>query len=117
MYRPFQGATPFPARVDGPRYRFGEHDLPMVDVSAARGADGRLHLSLVNLDPDTPARVTTDLRGAARGRILTGPAMDTHNRFNAPDTIRPVPYAGATADGRLVFDLPPKAVAVVTVSE
>src|SRR3546814_497404 len=91
--------------------------LPMVDVSAAKGADGKLYLSLVNLDPDRPARVTTGLTGTATGRILTGPAIDTHNTFDAPNTIHPIAYSGKTAGGKLVFDLPAKSVAVVAVTQ
>ena len=115
MYRPFQGATPYPATVDGPRYRFEGNDLPMVDVSAARGADGRLYLALVNLDPHRAAHVATALTGSATGQILTGPAMDTHNSFDAPDRIHPIPYSGSNAGGRLTFDLPARSVAVVAV--
>ena len=73
MYQVFQGATPYPARIEGPRYRNGGNDLPMVDATAARGADGRLYLALVNLDPHRAAHVTTALTGTATGRILTGP--------------------------------------------
>src|SRR3546814_17783408 len=103
MYVPFQGATPYPATVEGPRYKQGEYDLPMVDVSAAKGADGKLYLSLVNLDPDRPARVTTGLTGTATGRILTGPAIDTHNPFDAPNPIHPIAYPGKTDGGQLLF--------------
>src|SRR3546814_18717729 len=106
MYVPFQGATPYPATVEGPRYKQGEYDLPMVDVSAAKGADGKLYLSLVNLDPDRPARVTTGLTGTATGRILTGPAIATHNTFDAPNTLPPIPYSGKTATGNHVIHLP-----------
>ena len=43
----------------------------MVDVSAARGKDGKLFLSLVNTDPAKPAQVVTNLTGTAHGRILS----------------------------------------------
>jgi len=115
MYQVFQGATPYPAHVDGPRYRMAGHDLPMVDASAARGTDGRLYLALVNLDPHRAAHVTTALTGTATGRILTGPAMDAHNTFEAPNAVHPIPYAGSNAGGRLSFDLPARSVAVVAV--
>jgi alpha-N-arabinofuranosidase len=113
LYQPFQGATPYPATVEAPRYRFGEIDLPMVDAVAARGTDGKLYLALTNLHPRQAARVTTGLSGTARGRILTGPAMDTHNSFDAPERIRPQPYSGRRDGGRVAFDLPPRSVAVV----
>jgi alpha-N-arabinofuranosidase len=115
MYRPFQGAVPYPATVEGPRYQQGGSDLPMVDVSAARGTDGKLYLALVNLDPDQAAHVVTNETGTARGQILTGPAMDTHNTFAAPNTIHPVSYSGTQSGGKLAFDLPAKSIAVVAV--
>ncbi|HEX8302790.1 alpha-N-arabinofuranosidase [Sphingomonas sp.] len=115
MYQPFQGATPYPATVQGPAYANGEFSMAMVDASVARGADGKLYVALVNVDPSKPARVTTALTGKARGRIITGPSIDTHNTFDKPNTIQPGPYAGTTVNGKLVFDLPAKSVAVVMV--
>jgi alpha-N-arabinofuranosidase len=115
MYKPFQNATPFPAMVSGPEYNFEGHNLPSVDVSAARGKDGKLYLALVNLDPHRSADVATNLTGAARGRILTGPAIDTHNTFETPDNIRPGPFAGTNESGKLVFKLPAKSIAVLAI--
>lgn len=115
MYVPFQGATPLMASASAPEYRNGETRLPSVDVSAARGTDGKIYLALVNLDPNRPARLTTNLRGAASGRVLTGSALDTHNTVASPDTIAPRPISGVQRDGRLGFDLPPKSVAVVRI--
>ena len=87
----------------------------MVDASAARGADGRLYLALVNLDPHRPAHVTTGLSGRATGRILTGPAMDSHNSFDAPNAVHPIPYSGSNEGGRLSFELPARSIAVVAI--
>lgn len=115
MYVPFQGATPLAAGVSGPTYSQGQYAIAQVDVSAARGADGKLYLSLVNTDPNRPAHVTTNLSGAATGQILTAPVMDAHNTFDAPNAVHPVAFAGRLQDGKLVFDLPAKAVAVVRV--
>ena len=115
MYRPFQGATPYPASVASPAYTLGQIVQQAVDVSAARGADGKLYLALVNVDPDRSARVTTSLGGRATGRILTGPAIDTHNTFERPNTIQPAAYSARSSGGRLVFDLPAKSIAVVAV--
>jgi alpha-N-arabinofuranosidase len=110
MYQPFMGAIPFAASVSGPAYRKG---VPMVDVSAARGKDGKLYLSLTNTDPHNGAHVKTNLTGTGRGRILTGPAMDTHNSFTAPDTIHPVPFSATQDGGKLAVDLPAKSVVVL----
>lgn len=113
MYQPFMEATPLAASTSGPEYT---KDVPMVDASVARGKDGKLWLALVNTDPNKPAHVVTNLAGTGKGQILTGPAMDTHNTFDKPDTIHPVAYKGGSAEGKAVFDLPPRSVAVVTVN-
>lgn len=115
MYVPFQGATPYAATVSAPKYVEGNVSLPSVDVSAARGTDGKLWLSLVNLDPARSAVVTTNLTRAAKGSVLTGATIDAHNTFDKPDAITPHAYAGHIKDGKLVFDLPAKSVAVVAV--
>ena len=115
MYVPFQGATPYAAEVKGPTYEKAGFKVPMVDVSAARGTDGKLYLSLTNTDPNKAARVTTNLSGTARGRILTGPATDTHNTFDNPNTIMPAAYSARSSGGKLTLDLPAKSVVVVAI--
>jgi len=115
MYQPFMGATPYTAHVSSPLYSFQDKSLSMVDVSAAKGKDGRTYLALVNSDPKKPAHVVTNLSGVGKGRILTGPAMDAHNSFAAPNTVHPVAYSGTSDGGKAVFDLPARSVAVVAV--
>jgi alpha-N-arabinofuranosidase len=116
MYLPFRGAIPYAATVSGPAYDLDQHELPSVDVSAAKGADGKLHLALVNLNPNRSARVVTNLAGRASGEILTGPSMDSHNTFDAPDQIHPMPFSGTNSGaGPVTFDLPAKSIAVVTI--
>lgn len=121
MHIPFQGATYLPADIDTPDYVFDELRMPAVDVSAARGGDGRIYLSLVNADPRRSATLTADLAGtdprSASGRILTAEEMDARNTFDQPDAVVPAAYE-ATADGdTLIFELPPKSVAVVALEE
>jgi len=117
MYVPFQGATPYPATVSNVRYTSGGADLPMVDVSAARATDGALWVSLTNLDPNRATRVTTNLSGSANGRILTAQAMDAHNTFDRPETVKPAAYSAKSVGGRLSFDLPAKSIVVVKIAE
>ncbi len=113
MYQPFMEATPLEAQVAGPQYSFDGKTIPMVDLSAAWGKDGKIWLALVNSDPHKVAHLATNLPGIGKGTILTGPAMDTHNTFDAPNTVHPVAYAGTSENGKASFDLPPRSVAVV----
>ena len=121
MYKPFQNATLLPTELTTPDYKLGEVAIPAVSASAARGADGALVLSLVNTDPNKPARVTAKISGAAAkkmsARVLTTPAMNAHNTFDAPNAVQPSNFKGGKAKGDgWVFDLPAKSVVVVTLN-
>jgi len=117
MYRPFQGATLLPADLKTPQYTLGAESIPAVSVSAARGADGALVLALVNSDPGRPARVTAGGVTAKRftARVLTTPEMNAHNTFDKPNTVQPAAFKAGKRQGQdWVFEVPPKAVVVVT---
>ena len=119
MYRPFKGASLLPVELNPPQYTRGELSIPALSVSAARAKDGTLVLALVNTDPTRSARVTTKWAGASAkqlsARVLTAPAMNTHNTFENPDTVRPAPFKGAKRKGDAwLIELPPKSVVVAT---
>jgi alpha-N-arabinofuranosidase len=121
MYIPFQDATPFKAEVNTPDYKIGEWTLPAVDVSAARGTDGKIYIALANLDPNKAATVTANLAGTkareVAGRVLTGPTMDARNTFDNPNAVQPKSFKGSRKGDSLVWQLPAKSVAVMTLQE
>ncbi|TFW22797.1 alpha-N-arabinofuranosidase [Duganella callida] len=121
MYVPFQNATSLPVTLqNNPDYTAGEFKIPEISASAARGADGKLYLALVNTNPNKEADVALNIPGqtvrSLKGNVLTAAAMDTHNTFQAPNAIKPAPFtAAAGADGKLSVKVPAKAVIVVAV--
>jgi len=114
MYKPFKGATPLKIRLSTTRWQRGEDDLPAVDASVARTADGATVVALVNLDPERPAHVRTNLKGEFRGSILTAAKMDAHNTFDQPHAIEPAPFSARAGAEGWTLDLPPKTVLVVS---
>ena len=119
MYVPFHDATLLPVTFDAGTYRFGDISLPAVDAVAARDKAGRLWLSLVNVDPNHPAHIAASIGGAtarsATGEVLTASSVDAHNSFASPDQVAPRAFAGRRSGGLLLFDMPPKSIAVVEV--
>ncbi len=118
MYRPFHGATALPVTVETPDYVVGATRQPAVDVTVARAADGTLHVSLVNLDPDETATVRLLPQGvrpgAISGQVLTARTMDARNSYDAPARVAPAPFRDARwRGGRLEVTLPPKSVVVL----
>jgi alpha-N-arabinofuranosidase len=52
--------------------------------------------------------------GTPSGRILTAAAMTAHNTFEAPHTVEPAPFAGASVvGGQLSVALPPLSVVIL----
>ncbi|HTL69608.1 MAG TPA: alpha-N-arabinofuranosidase [Lacunisphaera sp.] len=119
MLNVHQGATSLPLTVTSPDYVNGDQKIPAVSASASRDAAGVVHVSLANADPHHAVSVSCALEGLAAksvsGRILTAPAITSHNTFDAPHTVEPVAFNGAKlADGKLAIDLPAKSVVVLT---
>ena len=117
MYLPFQDATFVPVTFDAGEYRHGQIKLPRIDAVAVKATDGKLYLSLVNLDPVAGASVKVTLPdgrfGKAAGQVLTAPNVNSVNTFERPNTVTPRPIAGKVAGGVMTIDLPAKSVAMV----
>jgi alpha-N-arabinofuranosidase len=118
MYNVHQDALLLPLDVKVNEYTFGAEKLPAVSASASRDKSGKVHISVVNIDPSHEQTVTISLRGIAAkgvsGRILTSAKVQDYNSFEQPDAIHPVEFKGATLKGDvLTIKLPPVAVVVL----
>jgi alpha-N-arabinofuranosidase len=118
MYKVHQGATSLPVQLISPDYMLGNQSIPAVSAAASRDSAGKIHLSLVNTDPNRPVTVTCQLEGIAAkevtGRVLTATTMNARNTFEAPNAVQPVPFTGASvAGGVLTVALPAKSVVVL----
>ena len=112
MYKVHQDAERLPFTLDAGTYEHAGHSVPAVSAAASRDGDGRVHISLTNVDPHRERRVSVEIRGAAlsrvSGRVLTATEMTAHNTFESPDIVSPAPFDGARLDGEtLTVTLPP----------
>jgi alpha-N-arabinofuranosidase len=119
FYTVHHDATLLPLTLDRGTYTFEGESIPAVSASASRDAEGRVHLTLANLDPHHEHPIVASIRGldatSVSGRILTADAMNAHNTFETPETIVPASFDGAHLSGEdLTIDLPAKSVVVLT---
>ena len=119
MYKPFRGATHLPVELEAPQHKVSEASAPTLTVSAARGADGRLHIALVNLNPREAVSGEIRIPGAAprklAGSILTAAAMDAHNTFDKPEAVKPAAFNGARIrQGTVLVEVPAKSIIVLS---
>jgi alpha-N-arabinofuranosidase len=117
LYVPFQDATFLPVKFDAGTYRHGDVEVPRVDAIAAKGTDGKVWVSLTNLDP--ARAVTIDLQAAgvkatrARGETLSAPQFNSVNTFEAPETVKPKAVDVKARGGKMSVKLAPASVTVV----
>lgn len=118
MYNVHQDALLLPIDIKVNNYTFGTEKLPAVSASASRNKAGKVHISLVNIDPNRSQEVSISLRGVSvknvSGRILSSSKVQDHNTFDQPDRIKPVEFKGASISGDLLkLTLPPVSVVVL----
>jgi alpha-N-arabinofuranosidase len=119
MYQVHHDATLLPVELKTDNYTHGETAIPAVSASASRDAQGRVHLSLVNLDAEAvvslQARIEGERLSRISGQILAADAMDAENSFASPHKVEPAPFDGASlAGGAVSVQLPPRAVVVLS---
>ncbi len=118
MYNVHQDALLLPIDLVVNNYTFGTEKLPAVSASASRDKAGKIHISLVNIDPGHAQEVSVSLRGVTAkgvsGRVLTSPKVQDYNSFDQPNRIKPVEFKGATLNGDMLkVTLPPVSVVVL----
>jgi alpha-N-arabinofuranosidase len=118
FYKVHQDAKLLPISLQSDEYTFEGQSVPAVSASASRDEQGRIHITLVNLDPNRGRTIQTELRGqrasGVAGRVLTSDAMNAHNTFERPNTVKPAEFGGARLSGdTLNVQLPPKSIVVL----
>ena len=120
MYKVHQGATLIPVDLSAPGYKLGDESIPSLSVSASRDSGGRLHVSAVNLDPNRPAEASVKCVGmkvkTVTGRVLTADAMNAHNTFQQPETVKAADFSAfKIGEETLTLHLPSKSVVVLEI--
>jgi alpha-N-arabinofuranosidase len=119
MYKVHQDADLLPIEIISDAYGFGGEEVAQVSVSASINGEGKLHVTICNCSPHNHALIKfetgTFKAKQVKGRVLTGPAMNSHNTFDQPDLIKPEVYHHVLLqeDG-IHADLPPMSVVLLT---
>src|SRR5699024_2145884 len=101
----------------------GNKNLPQVSVSASKDKEGKVNISLCNLDHQAGATVQLDLRGIINpinvsGRVLTSENMNDRNTFENPNTVERREFKDFTLkEQKLERNLPSKSVTVLSTKE
>lgn len=121
MYNVHQDAQLLPLTLTNVDYEFNGRKLPAISASASKDVDGKVHVSLVNIDARNSRTINLTVRGTDKtsvsGTILQSAKLDDHNSFDAPEKIAPKTFRGFQQRGdQLTVTLPPFSVVVLTVN-
>ncbi len=99
-------------------YTVGERKIPALSGSASVDAEGKVHVSLANLNPGKAITVTCPVIGEAYSsvvaEVLTSDQMNSFNSFEKPDAVKPQAFKDfRMKDGILTVTLPAKSVVVL----
>lgn len=118
LYKVHQDATLLPISFAGSKYRQGDREIDAVSVSASKNKEGKIHITLVNADPNNEQRIATQLMGASakkvNGKIVTSANINDHNTFTQPSLVAVNEFKGASlSNDNLSIVLPPKSVVLI----
>jgi len=122
MYTVHHDATLLPIELKCADYELGDKKVQSVNASASRDKDGKIHVTLCNLNPNQPVEIACDLQGAKpriiTGRVLTAPTMQTHNTFDQPNNVKPADFKDCKLiTGGFTVTLPSKSVVALELVE
>ncbi|MCP9199122.1 alpha-N-arabinofuranosidase [Gramella sp. GC03-9] len=117
MYKVHQDAELIPVEFNSPDYSFNGKSLPAISVSASRAEDGKVHISLTNIDAKKSNTVKIDLSGLdlkkLSAEILTSDNLQDHNTFENPEKILPQAFTKfKNRNDNLELEIPPFSVIV-----
>jgi alpha-L-arabinofuranosidase len=103
-------------------YINGDRRIPAISASASIDKDGKVHVSLANLNPGKSITLTCPVIGETykkvTGEVLTSGAMNSMNTFEKPETVKPASFNGFSyKDGMLTVNMPSKSVVVIELAK
>ncbi len=116
MYKVHQDATYLPLDIITDRMQVRDNrTLPMVSATASKDKEGKIHISISNVDADNAQDIAISLPNArfntVSGQVLTSKNLTDHNTFENPNAIQPQNFTGAKINkGSLQVKLPAKSI-------
>jgi alpha-N-arabinofuranosidase len=118
MFRVHQDARLLTIDLSCEDYAVGERKIPAISASASVDKEGKIHVSLANLNPNKEITMTCPVIGVSlknvTGEVLTANEMNAFNSFEEPEKVKPAVFSGyKLKDGILSVTMPAKSVVVL----
>jgi len=118
MYKVHQDAELLEVGKIAQDYIFGEEKVPQIHSSASVDKDGKIHISICNLDPKASASIECDIEGrdikTVNGSVLASEKINDHNTFECPDKVKPSEFSDYSLDNnKITLTVPAMSVLVL----
>lgn len=119
MYKVHQDATMLPLDIISPSYSRLGKEINSVSASASKDSNGKIHVSIVNIDPNQSVDITGTIKDLKNGRfvsgnIITAPKTDSHNTFEKPNEVELKDFKDAAVKNDvLTVKIPAKSVVTI----
>lgn len=119
MYKVHHDATLLPSDIISENYSVNNESVPAVSATASKSADGKIHVTISNLNPNKALDVTCELRGTSKvafvsGSIVTGEKINSYNDFGKKEEVTLAKFDKVKVNGNLVtVNIPSKSVVLV----
>jgi alpha-N-arabinofuranosidase len=118
MFRVHQQARLLNIDLRSEEYAYGNRSIPSISASASVDNEGKVHISLANLNPNKAISVTCPVIGESykkvTGEILTATEMNSFNSFDNPESVKPGSFSDFKySNGVLTINMPSKSVVVL----
>jgi alpha-N-arabinofuranosidase len=118
LFKVHQDAQLLPVSFSSPDYVSANKKLPALNMSASKDSTGKVHITLVNIDPKNKWTISTSLMGikfsSVTGQILTSSRITDINTFEEPLKIKNNNFLGAKKQGdQLVVEIPAQSVVML----
>lgn len=116
MYKVHQDATYLPLELNCEIVDVRDNrKLPLISATASKDKNGKIHLSISNIDIENAQEISINLPGIkaqkAIGEILTAKNITDYNSFENPDVVKTTPFKEAKIkNGTLNIKLPAKSI-------
>lgn len=121
MYAVHQDAQLLETDVENYLYSNGSESIPKLSVSSSMDAEGKIHVTICNLDPNNAADIKLQLEGAKAGKvagsIITADKINAMNTFEAPEVVTEKVFEDAAVeDGAVKAVIPAKSVVLLEIA-
>lgn len=122
MFRVHQQAKLLNIDLRSEDYSYGNRSIPSISASASVDNEGKVHISLANLNPNKAISVTCPVVGESykkvTGEILTAAEMNSFNSFDNPENVKPGSFNDFKYNnGVLTINMPSKSVIVLELTK